>query len=340
MMKTISIVAPCYNESENVRDLHRRVKAVFEKLSYQYELIIVDNASTDNSPAIYQELVAQDPAVKVLFMARNTGNSQPGYFAGLTYAAGDAVVLLDGDLQDPPEIIPQFIEKWEQGFEIAFGIRVKRKETFPAFFYRAFYIIFKWLSYLDMPVNAGDFGILDRRVVDIIIRLSEKDLYLRGLRAWVGFKQCGVEYERHGRLRGMTTNSFLRNIYWAKKAIVNFSYKPLEYISGLAMATAVVTGFAICYYFYAYFHHGAPRGFTTLLLAMLILNSMQLLALSIIGEYLIRIFQEVKNRPTYLIDKVLTSERVEIAQYGKVPDNRGYRVYRDESHSSNSEHTR
>lgn len=273
---------------------------------YDYEIVLVDNASTDSSASIYQALVTSDARVNVICMSRNFGNSQPSYLAGLRYATGDAVVMFDGDLQDPPELIPDMVKKWEEGFDVVYCTRVKRSESIMRKIgYRCFYRLFKFLSYLDIPLNSGDNSLLDRKVIDVITALPEKDIYLRGLRTWAGFKQTGIDYMRDPRVGGKTSNSFFANFYWAKKAIVNFSYKPLEYISRIAACAVIATMFAASLYLYWHFAYGAPHGFSTLLMVMLIFNSIQLLALAVIGEYLIRIFQEVKGRPPYVIREVM-----------------------------------
>ena len=243
-------------------------------------------------------------------MSRNFGSSQPSFFAGIRYATGDAVVLIDGDLQDPPELITEFLKKYEEGFDVVYGVRIKRRGSiFRRIGYTCFYRVFRWLSYLSMPVDAGDFGLMSRKVVDVIKKLDEKDLYIRGLRAWAGFKQIGVDYTREERNAGKTSNSFLANFTWAKKAITNFSYKPLEFISKLAIGAVFMTFIAALVYVYLYFKTDAPRGFSTLLMVMFIFGSIQLLALSIIAEYLIRIFQEVKNRPPYIISEILEMKK-------------------------------
>jgi polyisoprenyl-phosphate glycosyltransferase len=311
LTKKISVVAACYNESENIEELYNRViKTIKEQQPNNgYEIIFVDNASTDQSFKVFEKIVSMDANVKVLLMSRNFGSSQPSFFAGLTAAIGDCVVMLDGDLQDPPEVISSFIEQWEKGFDVVYGVRKKRRGSIlRRIGYASFYRVFKILSYLDIPLDAGDFCLLDRKVVGVIKNLPEKDIYIRGLRAWTGFKQIGVEYIRDDRLRGKTSNSFLANFSWAKKAIVNFSYKPLEYISKLAIAAVFVTCIASMVYIYWHFRYGAPKGFSTLLMMMFIFNTIQLLALSVIGEYLIRIFQEVKCRPRYLVSNVLQQQ--------------------------------
>ncbi len=208
-MKLISIVVACYNQRDNLIEMHERVQAIFKTIPYEYELMFVDNVSTDDSRTLYQKLVQQDSCVKVLYMSRNLGTSQTSFFAGLCSAKGDAVVLLDGDLQDPPELITAFIEQWEKGHEVVYAVRAERKGSLlRRICYWGFYRVFKWLSYLDIPLDSGDFGLMDRRVVNIISKLPEKDLFLRGLRAWVGFSQVGVPYKRPDRKHGDSRISF------------------------------------------------------------------------------------------------------------------------------------
>lgn len=292
--------------------MHERATNVMKKLpNYTYELIFIDNASTDNSTLILHSIIKQDPHVSALFMSRNFGSSQPSILAGLHYATGDCVIPIDGDIQDPPEVIPEFIKKWEDGYDVVYGTRKKRKgSVIRRIGYALFYRIFHLLSYLNIPLDAGDFSLMDKKVVDIIKILPEKDFYLRGLRTWAGFKQCGVEYIRDDRSAGRTSNSFFANFTWAKKAIVNFSYKPLEYISTITSLFIVVTSGMAFVYLYWYFKYGAPQGFSTLLMTILIISTIQLLALSVISEYLIRMFQEIKGRPPYIISEILTHEKI------------------------------
>ncbi len=280
--------------------------------TYAYELIFIDNASTDNSRLMLQLLAAQDHHVKALCMSRNFGTNQTSLLAGMHYAQGDCVVSIDGDLQDPPHLIAAFVKKWEEGFDVVYGVRTRRKGSIARRIgYVCFYRIFKMLSYLDIPLNAGDTCLMDNKIVRIIKNLPEKDLYIRGLRTWAGFKQTGVEYVREDRAAGISSLSFLANFYWAKKAIINFSYKPLELISRLAVIACLGTCIAAGTYLYWHFKYGAPRGFSTLLMTMFIFGTIQLLALSVIGEYLIRIFQEVKARPPYIVSEVFDQERAQ-----------------------------
>lgn len=306
-MKKLSIIVACYNEASNIKELHDRVTNVMKTLpAYDYELIFIDNASTDNSRIIFDHITKQDDKVHVLLMSRNFGSNQPSLLAGMQYAHGNCTVAIDGDLQDPPELIPALVKKWEEGYDVVYGIRKKRKGSIlRRIGYTCFYRIFKWLSYLDIPLDAGDTCLIDRKVLEILNKLPEKDLYIRGLRTWAGFKQIGVEYVREDRSGGKSSNSFFANFSWVKKAIVNFSYKPLEFISRLAIIAVCATIIAAFVYLYLHFRYGAPQGFSTLLMVMFIFGSIQMLALAIIGEYLIRIFQEVKARPPYLISEVL-----------------------------------
>lgn len=311
MTKKISLIATCYKEAKNIIPLYERVTKTMESLpAYDYELIFVDNASPDDSVAILKELIEKDAHVKAIIMSRNFGSNQPSILAGMRYVESDCVIVISGDLQDPPEIIPEFIKKWEEGFDVVYGITIKRKGSFlRRIGYHCFYRIFKQLSYIDIPLDGIDFSLIDKKVVNVIKQLPEKDLYMRGLRAWAGFKQTGVEFIREDRADGKTSNSFFANFMWAKKAIVNFSYKPLVYISRLAIVAVFATMVAAAVFLYLHFKQGAPRGFSTLLMTMFIFGTIQLIALATIGEYLIKIFEEVKGRPPYIISEVLEQKK-------------------------------
>lgn len=313
-MKKLSIIVPCYNEALNIDATHKRIVDALSALpAYLYEIIFIDNASTDNSETVFKNLVAQHKHIKILLMSRNFGNSQPSILAGIHYSTGECAIILQGDLQDPPELIIDFVKHWQTGYEVVYGVTEKRKGSIlRRIGYAGFYRLFKTLSYLDIPLDAGDFSLIDRKILNIIKQLPEKDLYIRGLRAWAGFKQIGISYVREDRFAGKTSNSFLANFWWAKKAIVNFSDKPLEYISRFAFGSVVATFFAACIYLYLHFSQGAPRGFSTLLMVMFIFGSIQLTALAIIGEYLIKIFHEVKGRPPYVIKEVLSSSELHV----------------------------
>jgi dolichol-phosphate mannosyltransferase len=238
-------------------------------------------------------------------------SSQNAFTSGMTQAVGDAVVLMDGDLQDPPELIPKFVEKWAAGYDVVYGERVEREATkFLQVSYKLFYRLFRKLSYIKVPVDAGDFSLMDRRVVDVLNDMPERDRFIRGLRAWVGLKQVGVPYKRPERLFGTTTNNMVGNIRWAKKGIFSFSYLPLELISYLAAIVVGLAALGMVFYGVTYFlDPGAPKGTTTIILLVLFLGGIQLLCLSIIGEYLAIIFQEVKHRPKYVIKEIVNDHR-------------------------------
>ncbi|TDL51867.1 glycosyltransferase [Paenibacillus dendritiformis] len=311
MAKVISIVVPVYNEQLNIRPMYDRIRTVFSQLeNYDYELIYVDNTSTDNTLSEIKVLASIDEKIYGITMARNFGSSQPSTLAGLSYATGEAVVVIDGDIQDPPELIPKFIEKWESGYEVVYGIRTKRKGSIARRIgYKLFYRLFKKMSYIDIPLDAGDFGLIDRRVVDEIKKLDENEIFFRGIRAWIGFKQVGIEYTRDDRHLGQTSIPFLANIKWAKMGIFNFSYKPLEWISTAALFLTILSLLGIVYYVILHFlKPDTPYGFSTIIVLILFLGAAQLLALSIIGEYIARIFNEVKNRPRYIVREVINKK--------------------------------
>lgn len=309
--KTISVVIPCYNEERNIEKLYSRLRKVIVDSGYHYEIIFVDNRSTDKSREILRELSKNDSSLTAIFFSRNFGHSQYGFTAGSEYAKGDAVVWIDADLQDPPEIIKSFIKKWEEGYDVVYGIRKKRRgNLFLQICYKLFYRLFKKFSYIDIPLDAGDFSLIDRKVIAIINEMPERDRYVRGLRAWTGFQSIGIPYVREDRQAGKTSNNLKKNIWWAKKAIFSFSYAPLEFIFYLSLIVFFFTVVAIIVYFVAYFFVPGPRGFTTLLLVTLFLGSLQLLALSVVAEYIGRIFEEVKGRPKYIVEEVLNNQRM------------------------------
>lgn len=310
--KLISVVIPCYNEEENILPMYERLTKVFAQLlKYSYEIIYVNNGSTDGSEKIFAKLANKDKNVIVISLSRNFYKSQGAYTAGLDYAAGDAAVLIDGDIQDPPEKIPELIKKWEEGYDVVYGVRIKRSESlFRKIGYKLFYQLFHRLSYIKMPVDAGDFSLLDKKVVEIFRQLPERNRYIRGLRAWVGFKSTGVPYERQERYKGFTTNSLIDNVNWALFAIFSFSYAPLGLISWLAFFTVGLSAIAIVIYTALYFiYPGAPRGFQTLLIIILFLGGIQLICFSIIAQYLGIMFEEIKRRPKYIIKEILNDKR-------------------------------
>jgi dolichol-phosphate mannosyltransferase len=309
--RKISAVIACYRDEPAVPLMHERLANVFRKIGVDYEIIFVNDASPDNAREVLAALAARDPNVVVINHARNFG-SQNAFTSGMRLATGDAVVLLDGDLQDPPELIEQFHAKWLEGFDVVYGVRSKREAArFLKIGYKAFYRIFRAASYVPMPLDAGDFSLLDRRVVEALNSLPENNRFLRGLRAWVGFRQTGVPYVRPERMFGVTTNNWLRNLGWARKGILSFSYAPLDLIVWLALGVVGASFAAIAVQVALRLSHPelVPRGISTLIVLILFLGGIQLLCLAIIGSYLAHIYDEVKRRPPYLVESILNPPR-------------------------------
>jgi glycosyltransferase involved in cell wall biosynthesis len=305
--KKISAVIACYRDAPAVPVMHERLSSVFRKIGVDYEIIFVNDASPDNAREVLQELALRDERVVVINHSRNFG-AQSAFTSGMQVATGDAVVLLDGDLQDPPELIEAFYEKWREGYEVVYGERARREASlFLRFAYKAFYRLFRYVSYVTIPLDAGEFSLIDRRVVDALNALPERNRLIRGLRAWVGYRQVGVPYHRPERMFGRTNQNLLSNLGWARKAIVSFSYAPLDLITWLALATVGFSFLTIVLQVLAklFFPKEAPRGFTMMLCFILFLGGIQLLCLSIIGSYLAHIYDEVKRRPPYIIESIL-----------------------------------
>jgi glycosyltransferase involved in cell wall biosynthesis len=303
----ISAVIACYRDAPAVPIMHQRLVDTFDEIGADYEIIFVNDGSPDDAGAVLAELAQRDPKVVVVNHARAFG-SQSAFTSGMRIASGDAVVLLDGDLQDPPEVIPQFVEKWRQGFDVVYGQRVQREAPrHMQVFYKLFYRVFQRLAYVDVAVDAGDFSLIDRKVVDAINAMPESHRFLRGLRAWVGFKQTGVPYVRPERMFGTTTNSFRKNLGWARRAIVSFSYAPLDLIMGVALAVVGVSFLALLVQLVLRVVEpgSAPKGVTTLIVIVLFLGGIQLLCLAIIGTYLGHMYEEVKRRPAFVVESIL-----------------------------------
>jgi glycosyltransferase involved in cell wall biosynthesis len=303
----VSAVIACYRDGPAVPIMYERLVCAFTQLGVDYEIIFVNDGSPDNAREVLAELAARDPDVVVVNHARAFG-SQSAFTSGMRIATGDAVVLLDGDLQDPPELIPQFVAHWRDGYDVVYGERVKREATFfMRHAYRAFYRVFKRLAYVNVPLDAGDFSLIDRRVVDAINALPETQRFVRGLRAWVGYRQLGVPYVRPERMFGKTTNSFRKNLGWARRAIVSFSFAPLDAITGLALSVVAISsiGLIVQIGLRLLAPHSAPKGFTTVISVVLFIGGIQLLCLAIIGTYLAHMYEEVKGRPPYVVESVM-----------------------------------
>lgn len=309
--KRLSAIVACYRDAGSVRAMYQRLTKVLRHVTPNYRIIYVNDASPDQAEERLRALAQEDPRVTVVTHSRNFG-SQMAFTSGMAVADADAVVLLDGDLQDPPELIPAFVEQWLQGYQVVYGVRVARRgeSSVRKLGYKLFYWLFQKLADVRVPLEAGDFSLIDRTVVDILVAMPERDRFLRGLRAWVGFRQTGVPYEREKRYAGASTNSFLANFRWARRGIANFSIKPLEYVTYLAILVAALSAIAIVgYVVMTLWSPGAPRGFLTLLVTILFLGSIQLLSLAVIGDYVGRVLEEVKQRPRFIVKEILNNPR-------------------------------
>lgn len=306
--KSISVVIPCYNEEGNITELHERISHVLAQEDLNYEIIFVDNCSTDNSDKLLRNLASVDEHVVVVFFSRNFGNSQYGYTAGMDIARGDAVIWMEGDLQDPPELISKLIQKWREGYQVVYGLRPKAVGSwFSRFSRTTFYRIFSRVSYLDIPRDAGDFSLLDRVVVDVLNSFPERSRFVRGLRAWAGFRHTGVIYERSLRKSGKTSNpSFWSNVWWAKKFIFSFSDAPLELVSKLFYMFVIVAVIGTLAASYGMIVAAVSifTGFVSIFVLWVIASIM--LVSAIIAETLSIIFEEVKQRPKYIIREILS----------------------------------
>ncbi len=303
MSVEISIVAPIYNEFDNLHELYRRIKEVMEAQGLTWELVLVDDGSTDGSTERMRELARQDRRVRPVIFARNFGH-QVAVTAGLDYARGAAVVIIDADLQDPPEVIPDLIAKWREGYEVVYAVRTERegetwfKRTTAALFYR---LIFR-ITDVKIPLDTGDFRLLDRQVVNVLGQMRERHRFLRGMAAWVGFRQIGVPYKRAARFAGVTKYPFKKMLRLALNAITSFSYFPLQIATYLGFISAGVAIVAIPVVI-ALRLAGSQffGGQATTLIAVLFLGGVQLISLGVLGEYIGRLYDEAKGRPLYIV---------------------------------------
>lgn len=306
--KTISIVIPCYNESEVLDALYARLATAAHGLGGNCEMIVVDDGSTDGTWKKLCEIHAESPEWKLVRLSRNFGH-QAAVSAGLHYAAGDAVIVMDADLQDPPEVLDRFVEKWREGYEVVYGIRRKRKEgILLRACYAVFYRLLSSLSGTWIPEESGDFCLMDRRVVDHLMRMPEHNRFVRGLRAWLGFRQIGVEYERDARAAGETKYGFRKLVRLAVDGIFSFSLSPLRLATRLGFAISIVAFLGAMFtfaqrVFFDYFTSiglSPPPGLATIVISILFLGGVQLICLGIVGEYIGRIYEEVKRRPIWV----------------------------------------
>lgn len=304
--KKISAIIACYKDAKAIPIMHERLTKVFKKIGVDYEIIFVNDGSPDNTEDVLRKIIFKDSHIIGVNHSRNF-SSQMAFTSGMEIAKSDAVVLLDGDLQDPPEIIEKFYSKWIEGFDIVYGVRTKRETPlYMAICYKLFYRLFHKMSYVKIPLDAGDFSLIDNKVVQILKKFPERDRFLRGLRAWVGFKQTGIPYVRPERIFGKTTNNLLKNINWATKGIFSFSYVPLQIITMTSFVVFFIALLAIMIQIILrILLPNTPQGTTTILIAVLFIGAIQLLGISVLGEYIGKIFEEVKQRPKYIVKNIM-----------------------------------
>lgn len=304
--KKLSAVIACYKDEQAIPIMYDRLTKTFSKIGVDYEIIFVNDGSPDNTEEVLTKLVNKDKHVIAINHSRNF-SSQMAFTSGMEIAESDAVILLDGDLQDPPELIEKFYQKWLEGYDVVYGIRTKREAPlYMAVSYKLFYRLFHKMSYIKIPLDAGDFSLIDKKVVEALKTFPERDRFLRGLRAWVGFKQTGVPYARPERMFGKTTNSFIKNINWATKGILSFSYVPLQIMTMLSFVVFFIALLAIIMQIILRFLlPNAPQGTTTILISVLFIGAIQLLGISVLGEYIGKIFEEVKQRPKYIVKNIM-----------------------------------
>jgi len=303
MKITYSIVAPIYNELENIPELYRRIKEVLDSTGETWELILVDDGSTDGSTEAICELGREDKRVRPVVFARNFGH-QIAITAGWDYARGDAVVIIDADLQDPPEVILEMAQKWKQGYEVVYAVRSEREgeSWFKLWTASLFYRIIYRITDVKIPLDTGDFRLMDRKVVNVLKQMRERHRFPRGMSAWVGFKQIGVDYKRAARVAGETKYPFRKMFRLALNAITSFSYFPLQVATFFGFASAGIAILAILPVVYLRVTGSqAFLGQATTLIAVLFLGGVQLISLGVLGEYIGRLYDEAKGRPLYIV---------------------------------------
>ncbi len=308
----LSIAIPIYNEESVLPELYRRLRNVLADIPGEHQIVFVDDGSREGVREILSGIAMADPRVEVVCLARNFGH-QTALTAALEYARGDLIVMMDGDLQDTPETIPRFIAKHQEGFDVVYAVRKDRKENWVMrTAYASFYRLIGWLSDIELPQSAGDFSLITRRAAEAIRQSPEQNRYLRGLRAWVGFRQTGIEVERANRHSGEPKYSFRKLFRLAFDGIISFSLAPLRAATLVGVCTTAVALLIAAYALASHlFFQKSPAGFTTLISAITFLSGIQLLFLGIIGEYIGRIYEEVKRRPHFVVDQIINADSLE-----------------------------
>jgi polyisoprenyl-phosphate glycosyltransferase len=307
-----SVVIPIYNEAAVLQTLYRRLTCVMEKVGGPYELIFVDDGSTDDSAKLLRDLRAVDARVKLIGLSRNFGH-QLAITAGLDYSSGDAVIVMDGDLQDPPELIPQLIAQWHAGHDIVFAVRAGRhgESLFKRLTASVFYRILRRLTTTDIPVDAGDFRLLSRTAVEALRPIRERNRFVRGLVGWIGFRHTSIKYVRERRYAGETKYPLTKMMRFALNGVFSFSFLPLQLATYLGLAVSLMSfGYLAYAVWLKLFTTRVVQGWASVIVAVLFVGGVQLVSLGIIGEYIGRIYEEVKQRPLYLVDTLAGLEDI------------------------------
>ena len=302
----ISIIVPLYNEELVFEQLIKRLRSVVSLTDFSCEIILVNDGSSDNTAALIEAICEEDKRFTGIILSRNYGH-QLAVSAGMAYVRGKkGAMIIDGDLQDPPELVTEFYKLLENGYDVIYAIRKNRKETFfKKLAYSAYYRLQKKISSFNIPIDSGDFSMLSKRVVETMNEMPEQSRYLRGMRAWVGFKQIGFEYDRDERYAGETKYSWTKLFELAFNGIFNFSNFPVKIITRLGFFTVL---FSLIYFGYniyrRVYYNDVPQGFTATILAIILFSGVQLISLGLIGEYVLRIYNQVRNRPLFVVDKI------------------------------------
>jgi dolichol-phosphate mannosyltransferase len=316
-MPELSFVIPLYNEEANFDQLTSRLNAMMDELKpLTCEVVLVNDGSRDKTPLLMNNLALKDSRYQCVFLSRNHGH-QLALTAGLSCARGTkAAMILDGDLQDPPELVHDFLKAMDEGFDVVYGVRKKRKESaIKKFSYWAYYRLMNSISKIDLPLDSGDFGMISRKALNYLNAMPEQNRYIRGMRTWIGFKQKGIEYERSARFAGETKYSWKKLFELAYSGIFNFSSFPVKFITRMGVLTMLI---ASAYFIYVlidkiYFDN-VPQGFTALIFSIIMFSGVQLISLGIIGEYVLRIYQQSQGRPLFIIDKVIVDNQLKDGQ--------------------------
>jgi glycosyltransferase involved in cell wall biosynthesis len=307
----ISILVPLYNEEAMFSILIERLDKIIDSFPVRVEVVLVDDGSKDSTAVLMADKALNDHRYQAVFLSRNHGH-QLAITAGLTCLRGkEGVLIIDGDLQDPPELLSSFYEKYKEGFDVIYAVRKKRKENaFKRSAYHLFYRLLEKISYIQIPLDSGDFSFISRRVVNIMNAMPEESRYLRGMRTWVGFRQIGIEYERSERAAGESKYPFAQLLKLAQNGIFNFSEFPIKFITRLGMFTILISLIYLMYtLIQKIFFNNVPQGFTSLLIAIILFSGVQLLSIGVLGEYILRIFFQVKGRPLFIIKNTIKDQK-------------------------------